>query len=966
MTKQEIELLIRMRSEADAALNKLGGGLRAVAEDATKAGAGMDRIAGASQRATPLVDQIDKIVDKFTRDASEATRAAMAYSVAVEQIGGASRLTATQHAEVSRAVDKANSAYKAMGQEAPAHLRVLQRDLDGTSTKMGTVKNIAAGMFAGFTVIGAVEGIRSLATSALAAGGMLTDLSAQTGISASALDRMRLAAAPAGVELTTITTAVSLMSDKLANGDKGAVAAISRMGLSLDTLRQSRPDQAFLDIVAALSKIPDPMQRTAAEFDVFGPRAKEILRLVNAEFVENARHGKGWSEDQIKALDDAGDAWTELGNTAVLWSGRIISAAFSGLGAMKEAALGIGEIVNGTSNAGSGLGPWTGGAKPATIGAPGAVLSASDQQKVAEGLKRVADAWKNIGVAAPKALDDTAKAADRARVPVEKIHEIVLDQAGWDAHVRRLHEAGAAYQQLAVMSAAAAQGLASAAASRATGMQWATQSIGGRDISGLTNAVSAFGFVPTSNQNTIAGRGGGINWGGQGGILSQLPGQLASVFASGGNSRQVGGGIGSLAGGLGGTLAASGLGLAAGSFLGSAIPVIGTLIGGFLGKQLGGLFGPSKNALADRQATANIGQTQAGLISRYGSVENIAGMTQAGAELAAGWGHQGRGGEAAFKAQVKAFEESLQRQSQLKSDLIDKERDLASLEAERAALVESLVPRWDNVKGALDRYGISLDGAGLKVQQLGATETWTSMLNDIQLLERAGVDVGGMLFGMKDEISKLVQESMRLGTEIPANMRPYIEELANSGQLLDANGEKITDLSNLKWGDKVATEADKTNQKIDAMTQGIAEFKDAIDEIVRALRELLPAAAGDAARATQDAWDRNRPRLGFDVEGNRGTGEPTSTVDVPGAANGVLAGGPNGAKFRIFGEREPELGGSVDFMSKVMAKAAQLSGNLFGGQGMRIEVVSVIDGKVAARALSGPIVRNLHERKLLP
>jgi hypothetical protein len=54
-----------------------------------------------------------------------------------------------------------------------------------------------------------------------------------------------------------------------------------------------------------------------------------------------------------------------------------------------------------------------------------------------------------------------------------------------------------------------------------------------------------------------------------------------------------------------------------------------------------------------------------------------------------------------------------------------------------------------------------------------------------------GADIGGVLSTMADEISTLVQTSIRMGTEIPENMRPYIEELARSGQLLDENGEKI-------------------------------------------------------------------------------------------------------------------------------------------------------------------------------
>lgn len=967
MTKQEIELLIRMRSEADAALNKLGGGLRAVADDATKAGAGMDRIAGASQKATPLVDQIDKIVDKFTRDASEATRAAMAYSVAVEQIGGASRLTATQHAEVSRAVDKANSAYKSMGQEAPAHLRVLQRDLTNTATAQDKASNSVGAMLGKYLAIGTVVAtVQRVGAAVFDYAGKVDDLSDQLDWSTDAVQRWTQAAQLGGTSMETIARAAQEMGNRLLDGNTGAIAALTKLGISYDDLRKLAPEEQFKRVVDALIGVDDKQTQTAISGDIFGRSSKELARILNDELNPRLSNATVLTNDQIAALERSGNAWEKFKTDSVVAIGQTITALGNMIGWLDKVNQKIESITPGgfglnlgrnfanfTDNRfSSAISDMVNGA-PGMPAVPGSPLSVGGIK--APGLPSDAEMKAIIAN-----LDEQARKTREAAKAVKELNDERLTDAEYDAYLRRLYAESKAYADLAVWSASAAQGLASAAAARATPMGFATQTVGGRDVTGIANAVSLAGFVPTSNQNTI-GRTSKLDWSG---LFANVPAQLATVFASGGGASQIGGGVGSLAGGIGGAIFTKLAGEAIGKTLGSAIPVVGSLVGGFLGKAIGGLFGPSKNALADRQATSNIQGTQANLLSRYGSIENIAGMTQAGAELAAGWGHQGRAGEAAFNAQVKAFEESLQRQSALKSELIDKERDLASMESERAALVESLVPKWTNVKSVLDQYGISLDGAGIKVQQLAATDSWTAMLENMQLLERAGVDVGGMLFGMKDEFSKMVQESMRLGTEIPENMRPYIEELAKSGLLLDKNGEKITDLSNLKWGDKVKTEAEKTNEKIDKMTEGIQAFRDGIDEIVRALRELLPAAAGDAARATQDAWDRNRPTFRYDVEGD-GTGQPTSTVDVPGAANGVLAGGPRGAKFRIFGEREPEMGGSVDFMSRVMAKASQLTGGMLGA-GLRIEVVSVIDGKVAARALSGPLVRTLHERKLLP
>lgn len=969
MTKHEVELLVKIRNDADAALNRLGSSVRAVADDATRAGVGFDKFADATKKATPLVDQIDKIVDRFTADTKQATQAAMAYSVAIEQVGGASHLTATQHAEVTRAVEKANSAYKAMGQDAPAHLRVLQRDLSETASKTSSVVNAVSGLSTAvhaFMGLAVVQQIARIGGAALTTAGNLTDLATQTGASASSLHSIQRAASEFGVGIDRVSTIIVGLNDHLGSGEKNTIASIERLGLSLQVLQAQSPDAAFLSIVEALAKIPDPLERTSLALDALGPRAKDALKLVDEGFVANARAMRGWSEGTIRDLDDAGDAWQRLQNDVESVAGQIIAQGYRLANDFKHGQWGLAFqslkfVLGGAGAIGPPVAPFSfNPATPTTFslgGATGAGGSGYQSQGLEgfgpnPGLVNGVSGFDEVIEAYEKAL---ASETRRRGVATETTKELSAQIALLRSMPKVIRGIPAGFGVSVFGSENPNPIMMLSGRGDAVSTRTPTNAFQ------LGNAISLGGFVGTGATPT---RTQGLDWGG---MLSQLPAQLASVFASGGNARQVGGGIGSLAGGLGGTLAASGLGLAAGSFLGSAVPVIGTLIGGFLGKKLGGLFGPSANAVADRQATSNIQTTQAGLIDRYRSVENIAGMTQAGAELAAGWGHQGRAGEAAFNAQLKAFEASLQRQSDLKADLIDKERSLKDLEAERAALVESLVPKWASVKSILDEYGISLEGAGLKVQQLAATDDWTTMINKIQTLERAGVDSGHMINGMADEISKAVQQALKFGTEVPANMRHYIDALMAAGLLVDENGQKITDLSNLKWGDKVATEADKTNERIDAMTAAIDEFRSAIDDIVAALRDLLPAAAGDAARGVQDEWDRNRPRLGYETGeypgGNRGSGDPTSTVDVPGAANGVLAGGPRGAKFRIFGEREPELGGSVDFMSRVLSKAMDLTGGMAGG--MRLENVVVIDGKVAARALSGPLVRNLHARKLL-
>ena len=71
-----------------------------------------------------------------------------------------------------------------------------------------------------------------------------------------------------------------------------------------------------------------------------------------------------------------------------------------------------------------------------------------------------------------------------------------------------------------------------------------------------------------------------------------------------------------------------------------------------------------------------------------------------------------------------------------------------------------------------EEFGVALEALGpaFHAQRLAADakKIWEA----IDLLARGGVDAGTILTGLKDEIQKLVNESIKFGTKIPENMRP--------------------------------------------------------------------------------------------------------------------------------------------------------------------------------------------------
>lgn len=867
--------------------------------------------------------------DKIVKSADNTAKA-------IERVGGVTKLTEAEQKRANRTIQEAIEKYGLLGRDAPVAVQRVARELADASRPAGffksnldSIKSAALGAFAGFSaagiMAGAIGGLRSLASGAIQTAGMLTDLSAQTGIQASSLDRLRQAAAPAGVALEKITDVATELGVKLTNGDASVVSGVNRLGLDLNKLKESKPDAAFLAIVEGLAKIPDPMERARAAYGVFGDKGKEVLRLVNAEFIENAKNGKAWSDETIANLDNAGDAIDRFKKDAEGALGRVID-----LGYRTAESLSVG-----------------GAAWAAFMNTPLAGLGAIGQQiavgKTIPGMKRSTDLTlaEDTSGGTVQGVTDFAAALteyDRAARAAAASSALLLDQKGWDAHVAQLRAASAEYQQMAVWSGAAAQGLATLY--RAMPMPDVPGVVDGlpSSLTGYPNQVATPGVnsprvFPTSPAGNP--RHYQSAWGG---ILSQVPGQLAGVFAGGGN---IGAGLGSVGGGilgsLGGNFAGAlgknlsglvGKGLSTTlSVAGNVLPIVGPLLGGILGKAIGGLFGPSKGAIENREATARIDQSKSGLLAQYGSLDAISKMGPAGNALAAAWGSQGKQGEQWFNQLAAEFTAQVQKQNEYLGEQEELLGRRNQLEADHAQLAASLIPTWDTVAGLLEKYGISLEGAGAKVKQLATTSTFSTMINEMDTLERAGIEVGHMLSGMSDEISDAVNESIKFGTEIPANMKKYIQALIDSGQLLDENGEKITDITKIKFGAAVQTEAEKTRAQMAIIEQAMSKVVDRLAEIADYLSRVIPAAADTAANAVDGAF---RGGTG----GERGD-EPSST----GYAAGGVVTRPRLARIGEGGQ--PEIVGPVDFMASALYRALHNSGMSGMGGGP-----SVVDARI--------------------
>lgn len=140
---------------------------------------------------------------------------------------------------------------------------------------------------------------------------------------------------------------------------------------------------------------------------------------------------------------------------------------------------------------------------------------------------------------------------------------------------------------------------------------------------------------------------------------------------------------------------------------------------------------------------------------------------------------------------------------------------------------------WQQIEEAANRYGIAQGNLGQSFHALKLHDAWQQLIDDIDLFERGNVDVNALLVDMADDVSELVQRSIQFGTEIPENMRPWIQKLIDAGLLLDESGEKIEDIGALTFGESLQTSLQRLIESIQSLIDHFNQVPSAVAAIPR-------------------------------------------------------------------------------------------------------------------------------------
>jgi hypothetical protein len=743
------------------------------------------------------------------------------------------------------------------------------------------------------TIAGAATALIRIGKSAFDSAGQIEDLASKTGLSTSAIQRMQFVANQTGTSVEAFTNATFKLGVNISEGLTKARKAVDDLGLSYTELKSQKPEEQFATVVKALEGMDNQQERNRIGVALFGRQFAEIAASIEEGYSDMADAAKVSSEEQIKALAKAGDEWQKFvdnaGAAVKSFLGDVVVRMREGLkpqdireftAAQREM---LAEGIKNGENMISLMARVRGESRTTDIKLPGvsaeALASTRDYVQQLEAVrakvkaldpetKRQLDAAIKLGEEQEKLSDRFDLTSEELRVYSQYVQEVEQRQKELAAKTKEAAKELAAFwksvDQLNKNTLPAFTGLIGTVNTELGETEFFGKSITrsfdeqARAVGVLTSKYIPLkaaiedtreGIADVTEKSSIFA-----------GVLQDLGSAIVNALQGGGDVlKSIGGVIGkrlgeNVAKNFGGAISGM-FGDKLGGLINQILPGIGSLLGPLVGK-IGGffkkMFGPGIDLEELRKFNGEIQNIRDSLIQTHGSLEQIEKKANAvGLSFKNEWGHQGEKGLKQFNALIKEFETRIDGLNDGFSELFDELEnageglpdqfvpviqrllDMGVLSEDLAEQFKSLseAPSFEQMSKAAEALGVRLESLGPAFDVKKLASDADSFLKNLRILERGGADIGGVLADAAGGINDLVNESIRLEAELPEGLRRFVEELAKSGKLVDANGEALTDLSQLNWAEPMSRSVDRL----------IDKFQELIDKIIN---QLGPAIEG--------------------------------------------------------------------------------------------------------------------------
>jgi len=215
----------------------------------------------------------------------------------------------------------------------------LRKDLEAA----GQMAKRTAGKMTGAIGAGLKAGLAGLGVGAVIAAGKeiidfagnLADASDAMGITTDALQELHGAFGQSGASTETVNKGLAKLSENLttakAGGTAGAamVTSFKALGVTWEEINTLAPDEILMRIAASAKDATNPAERLASIVDVLGKAGLKMAAGLNGgeEALKSLREQVSkLSAADIKVLDDFGDKWDRLGNSAKVAAAKVVLA----------------------------------------------------------------------------------------------------------------------------------------------------------------------------------------------------------------------------------------------------------------------------------------------------------------------------------------------------------------------------------------------------------------------------------------------------------------------------------------------------------------------------------------------------------------------------------------------------------------------------------------------------------------
>lgn len=836
------------------------------------------------------------------------------------------------------------------------------------SVLQGVGQGIGQKLFSGLMAVG--EAFGKATAAALEFGGRINDMSERTGISAESLQKLGLAAKLSGSSLDDVAGAVNKMQKGLIESPK----AFQALGLSVDKLKNAKPEDALAQIGAAIKNLRTPAEQAAAAMAIFGKSGATLLPLLKSDIAgvgaEAEKLGQVMGGTTVAALDQVGDRVDVLGATwdamvvrvgAVIATNKDFRAGLEGVitvlgdsatwiaknsGYLSEMITKLADAARGVRGlleelARGAIPQWLRDLWAAEARGVGAVLGSGVSQLAAWGAegREAKGGTSNPGGGGVRGYGNPA--FDFRDGKWQSAKGGTFDPGSIKSEQERLALAEKGYRK--AMEAWKVGEEAAKRAAAAWERAFEVAAVGMRRLpgEGIYNVPGAFPGKPSDDEMaTAVARQHALDRGES--YENQLKAQMALAEANKAKQIEMWMGISDNAGKVGDILRQmpgffDAIGVAADSRLRTVVEGLTQVADG-----------AQQGAKAFAQFSS--GDILGGISSAIGAVtslvsgfRNLFGGGPSPAEILA---QEIRNMQNEFVNSMGGLDQLQERAARAGISLEGMwnaktvaEYEAAIHQVQRAIEMTEEATRL--TEEAMDRWGVTMDQMGPAFASQHLHESLISIYQDFQLLTAGGADAAALLQGpMGEAINTLVQQSIAAGVALPETMRPMIEQMIQLGLLTDAAGNKITDVSTLSF--------------TETLEASVSRMIDKIGELVNALLGIPPEVETLVKVTTQASSSGGAPPYPGGADGNPATPYPLARGDI-------LMPKPGGHVRRLAEAGQAELAAPVKAFSSRLAQdlgqVVEAMGAYQGGRGIE-SVVLEIDRRAVAEAQTANLRRN--------